>query len=43
MYPEGTVGPPVAGTVIRFNTYKPLSIDDEFHFSTAGYESVNND
>jgi len=43
MYPEGTTGPPVNGTVIRFNTYKPLNIDDEFYFSTAGYEAINND
>jgi hypothetical protein len=43
MYPEGTTGPPVNGTVIRFNTKKPLNVDDEFYFSTAGYEPINND
>ncbi|MEA2076671.1 MAG: T9SS type A sorting domain-containing protein, partial [Candidatus Marinimicrobia bacterium] len=43
MYPEGEIGPPVDGTIIRFNTYKPLDIDDVFAFSTAGLEPVNSD
>ncbi|MCD6446835.1 MAG: hypothetical protein J7L40_01580, partial [Candidatus Marinimicrobia bacterium] len=34
---------PADGTVIRFKTNKPLGVDDEFYFSTSGYEQVNND
>jgi hypothetical protein len=43
MYPEGTVGPPVNGTVVRFNTYKPIDLDDVYSFSTAGYDPTSND
>jgi hypothetical protein len=43
MYPEGTVGPPVNGTVIRFNTFKPNSLTDVFEFSTAGLDPENSD
>ncbi len=34
---------PANGTVIRFKTNKPFDIDDEFQFSTAGYEPVQSD
>ncbi|MEA2076550.1 MAG: T9SS type A sorting domain-containing protein [Candidatus Marinimicrobia bacterium] len=43
MYPEGTTGPPVAGTVIRFNTYKPIDLDDVFTFTTAGLDPTSSD
>ncbi len=34
---------PANGTVIRFKTNKPLDINDEFQFSTAGYEPIQSD
>jgi hypothetical protein len=43
MYPEGTVGPPVNGTVIRFNTFKPIDLDDEFTFTTADLNPESSD
>lgn len=43
MYPEGTVGPPANGTVVRFNTFKPIDLDDVYTFSTAGYNPMDND
>ena len=43
MYPEGTTGPPVNGTVIRFNTYKPIDLDDVFALSTEGFDPASND
>ena len=43
MYPDAVVGPPANGSVIRFNTHKPIDVDDVFTFSTAGLDPTSND
>ncbi|MDX9781275.1 MAG: T9SS type A sorting domain-containing protein, partial [bacterium] len=43
MYTNPPVGPPANGTVIRFNTYKPIDLNDVFTFSTAGLDPTSSD